>query len=309
MQETISKNTYEPCSNNNKGPIYEELRTPDKPKLSQDKLKTLPNQLKVGDKVLLDATDPRIATLEPNEEIPLTVLSIFPYGTVEVIHPKFDTFKGKIFSPTRDAISYHGHVTWLWVKLPKQYGCETRPCFKTVVEIKNVTRAYDTPVPSTRGLYCQNKHGRGPMFTGVGEVKEVRYGRETRPCSPTRPKNTGVGQMSDAPKFKIRETHGQKLGHTGVSRGRVPQNLYKPLTIHHLPPQKTLTLAAATSHTLPLTPVQCRPHMVRRPLFSPRRRGKEQRHPRVLPRRLGTRSSRFPWDLKRNYIRYYGHDP
>ncbi|PPR83948.1 hypothetical protein GOBAR_AA36765 [Gossypium barbadense] len=95
MQERVSKNTYEPCSNNNKRPIYEErrlqieeldewqiqkLRTPDKLKLSQDKLNTSPNQLKVGDKVLLDEADLRIATLEPNEEILLTVLSIFPYG-------------------------------------------------------------------------------------------------------------------------------------------------------------------------------------------------------------------------------------
>ncbi|PPS03656.1 hypothetical protein GOBAR_AA17006 [Gossypium barbadense] len=58
-----------------------------------DELNTSPNQLKVGDKVLLDAADPRITTSEPNEEIPLTVLNIFPYGTVEVIHPKFGTFK------------------------------------------------------------------------------------------------------------------------------------------------------------------------------------------------------------------------
>ncbi|PPR92110.1 hypothetical protein GOBAR_AA28562 [Gossypium barbadense] len=106
--ETVSKNAYEPCSNNNKGPTYEErrlqieeldewrtqkLRTPDKPKPSQDELNTSPNQLKVGDKVLLDAANPCITTSEPNEVIPLTVLNIFPYGTVEVIHPKFGTFK------------------------------------------------------------------------------------------------------------------------------------------------------------------------------------------------------------------------
>ncbi|PPS14345.1 hypothetical protein GOBAR_AA06230 [Gossypium barbadense] len=47
----------------------------------------------VSDKVLLDAADPHIVTTTPNEEIPLTVLSIFPFGTVEVNHPKFDTFK------------------------------------------------------------------------------------------------------------------------------------------------------------------------------------------------------------------------
>ncbi|PPS15099.1 hypothetical protein GOBAR_AA05472 [Gossypium barbadense] len=106
--EIGSKNIHEPCSSNNKGPIYEERglqideldewrthksKTHDKPKPSQNELNTSPNQFKVEDKVLLDAADPRIATSEPNEEIPLTVLSIFPYGTVEIIHPKFKTFK------------------------------------------------------------------------------------------------------------------------------------------------------------------------------------------------------------------------
>ncbi|PPS06606.1 hypothetical protein GOBAR_AA14039 [Gossypium barbadense] len=64
-----------------------------RPKPRHNELNVSPNQLKVGDKLLLDAADPRIATSEPNRAIPLTVLSIFPNGTVEVIHPKFDTFK------------------------------------------------------------------------------------------------------------------------------------------------------------------------------------------------------------------------
>ncbi|PPR89764.1 hypothetical protein GOBAR_AA30921 [Gossypium barbadense] len=71
----------------------QKLRSHDKLKLHHDKLNISPNKLKVGDKVLIDAADPRIATSEPNGEIPFTVLSIFPYGTVEVIHPKFSTFK------------------------------------------------------------------------------------------------------------------------------------------------------------------------------------------------------------------------
>ncbi|PPR94834.1 hypothetical protein GOBAR_AA25830 [Gossypium barbadense] len=54
---------------------------------------TSPNKLKIGNKVLLDATDPYIVTAIPNEEIFLTVFSIFPFSTVEVSHPKFDTFK------------------------------------------------------------------------------------------------------------------------------------------------------------------------------------------------------------------------
>ncbi|PPR98545.1 hypothetical protein GOBAR_AA22122 [Gossypium barbadense] len=68
-------------------------RTCDKPKLRQNKPDTSPNQLQVGNKVLLDAVDPHIFTTTPNEEIPLTVLSIFPFGMVEVSHPKFGTFK------------------------------------------------------------------------------------------------------------------------------------------------------------------------------------------------------------------------
>ncbi|PPR95511.1 hypothetical protein GOBAR_AA25159 [Gossypium barbadense] len=68
-------------------------RTPDKLKLCQNNPDTSPNQLKVSDKVLLNAADPHIVITTPNEEIPLTVLSIFPFSTVEVSHPKFGTFK------------------------------------------------------------------------------------------------------------------------------------------------------------------------------------------------------------------------
>ncbi|PPR87895.1 hypothetical protein GOBAR_AA32795 [Gossypium barbadense] len=281
--EISSENLHEPCSGKNKGPIYEErrlqieeldewrtqkLKTPDKLKLSQDELNTSPNQLKVGDKVLLDAADPRITTSEPNEVIPLTVLNIFPYGTIEVIHPKFDTFKaygravgcayttrgdmtvryesvktGKKISPTRDAISRHDRRIRPWAKLPKQHGRATSRALKPWANCQ-----FSTSVSFTRGRHCQNEHESGPMYTGVGKVKEARHDRTTRPRAPTCPRNTGVGRMSEVPKFKNRETHGKKLEHD-----RVPQNLYKPLTIHHLPPQKSLTLAAATPHALPAT--------------------------------------------------------
>ncbi|PPS02942.1 hypothetical protein GOBAR_AA17721 [Gossypium barbadense] len=50
---------------------------------NENKLNTFPNQLKVGDKLLLDVADPHIVTAKLNEEIPLMVLSIFPFGTVE----------------------------------------------------------------------------------------------------------------------------------------------------------------------------------------------------------------------------------
>ncbi|PPS07962.1 hypothetical protein GOBAR_AA12682 [Gossypium barbadense] len=123
-QETVKmslKEAHESFSSNSRGLVHEDRRlqieeldewrmhkprTPDKPKLRQNKLDTSPNQLKVGDKVLLDATNPHIVTSSPNEEIPLTVLSIFPFDTVEVSHPKFRTFK--VF-PQRHGQA-HGHA-------------------------------------------------------------------------------------------------------------------------------------------------------------------------------------------------------
>ncbi|PPR89137.1 hypothetical protein GOBAR_AA31547 [Gossypium barbadense] len=121
-----SKSAHEHYSSNKKRPIYEERRLrveeldewqTHKPKLRLNELNIPPNQLKVGDKVLLDATNPRIAISKSNREIPLTVLNIFPYG--------------------------------------------------------------------------------------VGEANEVEHGRVTRLCASTRLKHTGMGRISDAPKFKI----------------------------------------------------------------------------------------------------------
>ncbi|PPS13159.1 hypothetical protein GOBAR_AA07480 [Gossypium barbadense] len=166
LQKLSFKEVHEPCSRYDRGHIHEEqrlrieeldelqahkLRTHDKSKLRQNKPDTSPNQLKIGDKVLLDAVNPHIVTTTPNEEIPLTVLSIFPFGTVEVSHPKFSTFKhtrpgtraclkpwpnrgrdtavryGRVeaehdFPKTRDAINLHGRTTWPWVNLIREHG-------------------------------------------------------------------------------------------------------------------------------------------------------------------------------------------
>ncbi|PPS16758.1 hypothetical protein GOBAR_AA03828 [Gossypium barbadense] len=108
LQKMSLKEAHESLSSNSREPIHEDQRlqieeldewqthkprTHDKLKLCQNEPDTSLNQVKVGDKVLLDAADPHIVTTTPNEEIPLTVLSIFPFGTVEVNHPKFSTFK------------------------------------------------------------------------------------------------------------------------------------------------------------------------------------------------------------------------
>ncbi|PPR86485.1 hypothetical protein GOBAR_AA34204 [Gossypium barbadense] len=108
LQKMSLKEAQELFSSNSRGPIHEDRRlqievldewrthkprTTDKPKLRQNEPDTSPSQFKVGDKVLLDAADPHIVTTTPNKEIPLTVLSIFPSGTVELSHPKFRTFK------------------------------------------------------------------------------------------------------------------------------------------------------------------------------------------------------------------------
>ncbi|PPR93057.1 hypothetical protein GOBAR_AA27614 [Gossypium barbadense] len=113
-------------------------RTHDKPKLRQNKPDTSSNQLKVGDKVLLDAVDPHIVTTTPNEEIPLTVLSIFPFGMWSFsAHTARHTGclkswpnrgrdttvrDGRVearhdFPKTRGPINPHGNATWPWVNL------------------------------------------------------------------------------------------------------------------------------------------------------------------------------------------------
>ncbi|PPS16631.1 hypothetical protein GOBAR_AA03946 [Gossypium barbadense] len=167
--EISLKEIHEPLSNNSKGSIHEERRlqineldewrthkprTHDKLKLFQSKLDTSLNQLTVGYKVLLDSTDPHIVTTTPNEEIPLTVLSIFPFGMVEVSHPKFGTFKsstsnlltelsntglpqrhgqahgraygrvkiGQGFPQTRATIKCHNRSTWLWILMSYSRG-------------------------------------------------------------------------------------------------------------------------------------------------------------------------------------------
>ncbi|PPS16702.1 hypothetical protein GOBAR_AA03877 [Gossypium barbadense] len=102
------KEAHESHSSNSRGPVHEDPRlqieeldewrthkprTPDKLNLRQNEVNTFPNQLKIEDRVLLDVADPHIVATTLNEEIPITILSIFPLGTVEVRHPKFDTFK------------------------------------------------------------------------------------------------------------------------------------------------------------------------------------------------------------------------
>ncbi|PPD90852.1 hypothetical protein GOBAR_AA37332 [Gossypium barbadense] len=67
----------------------------EKPERRYDEHMDGTNQFKVGDKVLIDKTDPRIATseLDANRSNPFMVLNVFPYGTIEVTHPAYGTFK------------------------------------------------------------------------------------------------------------------------------------------------------------------------------------------------------------------------
>ncbi|PPR85091.1 hypothetical protein GOBAR_AA35600 [Gossypium barbadense] len=115
--EMSLKEAHESFSSNSRGPTHEErrlqideldewrthkLRTHDKPKLCQNELDTFPNQLKVGDIVLLDAADPHIVTSKPDEEIPLTVLSIFPFGFSTKIRPSTGAYLGPCENRAKD---------------------------------------------------------------------------------------------------------------------------------------------------------------------------------------------------------------
>ncbi|PPR91401.1 hypothetical protein GOBAR_AA29282 [Gossypium barbadense] len=128
LKKISIKEAHESFSSNSRGPIHEDRRlqikeldewrthkprTPDKSKLRQNEPDTSPNQLKVVDKVLLDAADPHIFTTTPNEEIPLTALSIFPFGTVKVFSQRHGQAhrRTKNLKP-RAEIRAHGHVPW-----------------------------------------------------------------------------------------------------------------------------------------------------------------------------------------------------
>ncbi|PPS00902.1 hypothetical protein GOBAR_AA19769 [Gossypium barbadense] len=82
--EMSLKEVHELFSNNNREPIQEDrrlqieeldewrthkLRTLDKSNLRRNEVNTFPNQLKVGDRVLLDTANPQILTTTSNEEI------------------------------------------------------------------------------------------------------------------------------------------------------------------------------------------------------------------------------------------------
>ncbi|PPR94853.1 hypothetical protein GOBAR_AA25812 [Gossypium barbadense] len=169
LQKLSFKEVHEPCSRNDKGHIHEERRLQieeldecrahkprahDKLKLCQNKADTSPNQLKVGDKVLLDVADPHIVTTTPNEEISLTVLSIFPFSTVEVSHPNFSAHTAR-----------HTGVPKAMAKEGKKHG--------------HVIRPYRSRVNTGMGM---EKHGRAKgkarfCFFDTG----VRHARADKP--------------------------------------------------------------------------------------------------------------------------------
>ncbi|PPR85654.1 hypothetical protein GOBAR_AA35037 [Gossypium barbadense] len=144
LQKLSFKEVHKPCSRNDREHNHEErrlqideldewrahkLRTHDKSKLRQNKLDAYPNQLKVGNKVLLDAADPHIVTTTPKEEIPLTVLNIFPFGMRSINSsnnpdhlPESRVEVGHDLPKARDAINPHGRATWPWMNLIGEHG-------------------------------------------------------------------------------------------------------------------------------------------------------------------------------------------
>ncbi|PPR99699.1 hypothetical protein GOBAR_AA20967 [Gossypium barbadense] len=155
----------------------------------------------VGDKVLLDVVDPHVVTTTPNEEIPLTILSIFPFSTVEVSHPKFGSFKhtrlgtraclkpwpnrgrdttvrygrveaGHDFPKTRDAINPHGRVSWLWVNLIGEHGCGNRKRWTCQGQARFYF--FDTGMRHDRAVKPWTTiHGRGTLTHGRGRSEQI----------------------------------------------------------------------------------------------------------------------------------------
>ncbi|KAG8496910.1 hypothetical protein CXB51_008094 [Gossypium anomalum] len=155
--EISSKDIHEPCSSNNKGPIHEERRLQIeeldewqtyKPKTRHDELNFSQNQLKVGEKVLLDAADPRITTSELNGASSLMVLNIFPYGTVEAHRRAL----GRVHNTRRDTAMRYGCVKIGQGFFPNTgYDKLPSPCDMAVDDPAKTTRACDTPMSKNHG--------------------------------------------------------------------------------------------------------------------------------------------------------------
>ncbi|PPR97064.1 hypothetical protein GOBAR_AA23603 [Gossypium barbadense] len=190
LQKISMKEIHEPFSSNSRGPVHEDRRlqieeqdewqthkprTPNKPNLRQNELDTSPNHLKVGDKVLLDAANPYIVTTILTEEIPFMILNIFPFGTVEVSHPMFGTFK--VFH--RDTTKHKGVLMAVRnrIRLSPNTGCDKipRPCDMAVVEPVKTTREYT--MSSSRGkktAILASKKRKG-VSSSAGLTTEIRH--------------------------------------------------------------------------------------------------------------------------------------
>ncbi|PPR93997.1 hypothetical protein GOBAR_AA26677 [Gossypium barbadense] len=160
LQKMSLKEAHESFSSTSRRPVHEDRRlqikeldewrthkpsTPDKLKICQNEPDTCPNQLKIGDKVLLDATDPHIVTTTLNEEIPLTVFSIFPFRMRSI-----------------NSSNHHDHSL---------ERCFQRDTAKHTDVLKAVQKQapVDNTVRMTRA--CENLHDRGRSEP-----------RQTRPC-------------------------------------------------------------------------------------------------------------------------------
>ncbi|KAG8498696.1 hypothetical protein CXB51_005123 [Gossypium anomalum] len=93
MNNIMAQTSFQETPRKNEKP-----KVHDESKRHHDEYRGETKQFKVGDKVLLDEKDPRIATLELNTNgaTPFTVLNVFPYSTVKVNHSQFGTFKVNI---------------------------------------------------------------------------------------------------------------------------------------------------------------------------------------------------------------------
>ncbi|PPR85632.1 hypothetical protein GOBAR_AA35057 [Gossypium barbadense] len=137
--------------------VQEKLKAHEKLTRHQDEHRDETKQIKVGDKVLLDENDPRIATSEHNTDraTPFTVMNIFPHGTIEVTHIVVRNFK--VF-PNQHGQAHgrtlgHAHTTGSDTAV--RYGRVKTKCGRSE---RSRTRPCDTAV-------CTNtpkEHGRGP---------------------------------------------------------------------------------------------------------------------------------------------------
>ncbi|PPS14575.1 hypothetical protein GOBAR_AA06003 [Gossypium barbadense] len=209
--------------------------THDKSKPRHDELNISPKQLKVGDKVLLEVADPRIATSEPNGAIPLTLIagmrSINSSHHHDHATERFSNPYGRAHRCALGrAHTMRGDTTVRYCRVKTEQKCFPntgsaklpRPHDMGVGNPAKLKRACGTTVPIDRGRACQNNmsvrlHTRAWEKQTKNDTA-VQHGRVHQCVQFQKPRNARAEMRA----------HGRAHGHDLWTNEPLPSPEYPP---------------------------------------------------------------------------------